>query len=119
MTALGGDETNPGIEGFDPGVGADLYMTNGDTNDHMYKSTETISFTPEGTAAATGSVFAFQDNEADVQAEFERNVQFALDLARSAPTTRDAPGEPPRHHARRTSSSTSSRCRTATRRPSR
>ena len=70
---------------FDPDVGADLYTTNGDTNDHMYKSTKTISFTPEGTAAATGSVFAFQDNEADVQAEFERHVQFALDLARSAP----------------------------------
>ena len=85
MTALAGDDANPGIATFDPDVGADLYTTNGDTNDHMYKSTKTISFTPEGTAAATGSVFAFQDNEADVQAEFERHVQFALDLARSAP----------------------------------
>jgi Zinc carboxypeptidase/Immune inhibitor A-like, MAM domain len=85
MTALAGDDANPGIETFDPDVGADLYTTNGDTNDHMYASTKTISFTPEGTQAATGSVFAFQDNEADVQAEFERHVQFALDLARSAP----------------------------------
>ena len=85
MTALAGDDAHPGIATFDPDVGADLYTTNGDTNDHMYKSTKTISFTPEGTAAATGSVFAFQDNEADVQAEFERHVQFALDLARSAP----------------------------------
>src|SRR5215210_4694763 len=85
MTALAGDDVNPGIATFDPDVGADLYTTNGDTNDHMYKSTKTISFTPEGTAAATGSVFAFQDNEGDVQAEFERHVQFALDLARSAP----------------------------------
>jgi Zinc carboxypeptidase len=84
MTALAGDDANPGIATFDPDVGADLYTTNGDTNDHMYKSTKTISFTPEGTAAATGSVFVFQDNEADVQAEFERHVQFALDLARSA-----------------------------------
>jgi hypothetical protein len=85
MTALAGDDAHPGIPTFDPDVGADLYTTNGDTNDHMYASTKTISFTPEGTAAATGSVFAFQDNEADVQAEFERHVQFALDLARSAP----------------------------------
>ena len=85
MTALAGDDAHPGIETFDPDVGADLYTTNGDTNDHMYRTTNTISFTPEGTAAATGSVFAFQDNEADVQAEFERHVQFALDLARSAP----------------------------------
>jgi hypothetical protein len=85
MTALAGDDANPGIPTFDPDVGADLYTTNGDTNDHMYKTTKTISYTPEGTAAATGSVFVFQDNEADVQAEFERHVQFALDLARSAP----------------------------------
>ena len=85
MIALAGDDANPGIETFDPDVGADLYTTNGDTNDHMYKSTRTISFTPEGSQAATGSVFAFQDDEADVQAEFERHVQFALDLARSAP----------------------------------
>jgi hypothetical protein len=85
MTALAGDDQNPGIATFDPDVGADLYTTNGDTNDHMYKSTRTISFTPEGTAAAEGSVFVFQDDEGDVQAEFERHVQFALDLARSAP----------------------------------
>ena len=59
----------------------------------MYKSTRTLSFTPEGTAAATGSVFAFQDSETDVQAEFERHVQFALDLARSA----DDPSRPISH----------------------
>ena len=95
MTALAGDDANPGIPTFDPDVGADLYTTNGDTNDHMYKPTKTISFTPEGTAAATGSVFVFQDDEADVQAEFERHVQFALDLARSA-TDPTHPVQPPR-----------------------
>ena len=93
MTALAGDDENPAIETFDPDVGAELYTTNGDTNDHMYKSTRTLSFTPEGTAAATGSVFAFQDSETDVQAEFERHVQFALDLARSA----DDPSRPVSH----------------------
>jgi hypothetical protein len=85
MTALAGDDANPGIPTFDPDVGADLYTTNGDTNDHMYKSTRTISFTPEGTAAPTGSVFVYPDSESAVQDEFERHVQFALDLARSAP----------------------------------
>ena len=99
MVALAGDDANPGIATFDPDVGADLYTTNGDTNDHMYKSTKTISFTPEGTPATTGSVFAFQDNEADVQAEFERHVQFALDLARSAPD----PTHPMSHLHRRSS----------------
>jgi len=85
MTALAGDDAKPGIPTFDPDVGADLYTTNGDTNDHMYKSAKTISYTPEGTPATDANQFVFQDNEGDVQAEFERHVQFALDLARSAP----------------------------------
>jgi Immune inhibitor A-like, MAM domain len=93
MTALAGDDANPGIPTFDPDVGADLYTTNGDTNDHMYKSTKTISFTPEGTPAAEGNQFVFQDVEADVQDEFEKHVQFALDLARSA----DDPTHPDSH----------------------
>jgi hypothetical protein len=85
MTALAGDDENPAIPTFDPDVGAELYTTNGDTNDHMYADSRTLSFTPEGTSAATGSGFVFQDDEEDVQAEFERHVQFALDLARTAP----------------------------------
>jgi Zinc carboxypeptidase len=84
MEALAGDDDNPGIPGFDPEVGAELYTTNGDTNDHLYSAHRTISYTPEGTPAASGSGFVFQDVEADVQAEFERHAQFALDLARSA-----------------------------------
>ncbi|MGH2824290.1 MAG: M14 family zinc carboxypeptidase [Thermoleophilaceae bacterium] len=84
MTALAGDDEDPAIPGFDPDVGAELYTTNGDTNDHLYGAHRTISYTPEGTSAASGSGFVFQDVEADVQAEFERHVQFALDLARSA-----------------------------------
>ena len=55
MIALAGDDANPGIPTFDPDVGAELYTTNGDTNDHMYKSTKTISFTPERSRTATGS----------------------------------------------------------------
>ena len=74
-------------------MGAELYTTNGDTNDHMYKSTRTLSFTPEGSEAATGSVFVVPGRRGDVQAEFERHVQFALDLARSA----DDPSRPESH----------------------
>jgi hypothetical protein len=84
FTTLAGDDDNPAIPGFDPDVGAELYTTNGDTNDHMYAADRTLSFTPEGTPAASGSGFVFQDVEADVQAEFERHIQFALDLLRSA-----------------------------------
>jgi hypothetical protein len=93
MTALAGDDENPAIPTFDPDVGAELYTTNGDTNDHLYGAERTISYTPEGTPAASGSGFVFQDVEADVQAEFERHVQFALDLARSA----DHPSRPTSH----------------------
>ncbi len=93
MTALAGDDDRPAIPTFDPDVGAELYTTNGDTNDHMYASDRTISYTPEGTPAAAGSGFVFQDVEADVQAEFERHVQFALDLARSA----ENPSRPDSH----------------------
>ena len=92
--ALAGNDDNPAIPGFDPDVGADLYTTNGDTNDHMYQADRVQSFTPEGTGGVgTGSGFIFQDVEADVQFEFERHVQFALDLARSA----DDPDNPVSH----------------------
>ena len=93
--ALAGDDAEPAIETFDPDVGADLYTTNGDTNDHLYQKDRVQSFTPEGTEAIDGAFlgFGFQDVEPDVQAEFERHVQFALDLARSA----DDPDNPISH----------------------
>jgi Zinc carboxypeptidase len=94
FTALAGDDDNPAIPGFDPDVGAELYTTNGDTNDDLYRRDKVQSFTPEGTGGTgTGSGFIFQDVEADVQAEFERHIQFALDLARSA----DDPDNPVSH----------------------
>ena len=75
-------------------MGAELYTTNGDTNDHLYQTDRVQSFTPEGTGGTgTGSGFIFQDVEADVQQEFEDHVQFALDLARSA----DDPDNPVSH----------------------
>src|SRR5215207_2313818 len=85
MTAIAGTDENPGIPTFDPDVGADLYTTNGDTNDHLYNEDATISYTPEGTGGTgTGRGCIFQDDEAAVQADFEKHVQCALDLARSA-----------------------------------
>jgi hypothetical protein len=94
MTALAGDDDNPAIPLFDPDVGAELYTTNGDTNDHMYHDDRVLSFTPEGSpGVGTGSGFIFQDVESDVQDEFERHIQFALDLARSA----DNPSRPESH----------------------
>ena len=48
--ALAGNDDNPAIPAFDPDVGADLYTTNGDTNDHMYKADRVQSFTPRAPA---------------------------------------------------------------------
>jgi hypothetical protein len=93
FTTLAGDDDNPAIPGFDPDVGAELYTTNGETNDTLYQRDRVQSLTPEGTPAASGSGFVFQDVEADVQADFEKHVQFSLDLLRSAAT----PDQPVSH----------------------
>ena len=91
MTALAGDDDEPRHPSCSIRTSAlSLYITNGDTNDDLYARTKTISYTPGAArGSATGSGFIFQDVEADVQAEFERHLPFALDLARSARTTSD------------------------------
>jgi hypothetical protein len=97
-TALAGDDDNPAVEGFDPDVSAELYTTNGDITDDSLKRFGIEAFTVElsgGTGDGVGGTvdgpdsfapggFVFQDDDAAIQAEFEKNVQFALDLARSA-----------------------------------
>jgi hypothetical protein len=102
--ALGGNSDHPAVPGFDPEVSAQLYTTNGDITDDAYHSFGIMPYTVEldgGTGAPVGGTdgsdpnytpggFVFQDDEAAVQAVFERNLAFALDLARSA----DRPDEP-------------------------
>src|SRR4051794_9100208 len=98
MKALAGDSAHPAVDGFDPEVSAQLYTTNGDITGDALKSYKTQSFTVEldgGTGGAVGGTdgstanftpggFVFQDSEADVQAEFQKNLAFAMDLAESA-----------------------------------
>ena len=98
MAKLAGDDDQPAVAGFDPDVSAELYTTNGDVTDDTYKAFDTLAYTVEldgGTGPAVGGTdgtdpaytpngFAFQDSEADIQAQFEKNLAFALDLARSA-----------------------------------
>lgn len=99
MAALAGDDDRPAISGFDPDVSAELYTTNGDITDDSLTAFGTQAYTVELTGgsgapvggtdgsdptAFTPSGFVFQDREADVQAEFDKNLAFALDLARSA-----------------------------------
>ena len=80
-----GTDANPAVPGYDPGVGADLYTTNGTTDDYSYSKTGALSWTPELSEGCDGCGFVFPDDEALVQAEFEKNLPFAMRLARSTP----------------------------------
>jgi Zinc carboxypeptidase/Immune inhibitor A-like, MAM domain len=98
MAGLAGDDDHPAVAGFDPDVSAELYTTNGDVTDDTYTAFKTLAYTVEldgGTGGAVGGTdgtdpaytpdgFAFQDSDADIEAQFQKNLAFALDLARSA-----------------------------------
>jgi hypothetical protein len=83
--ALSGNLDNPAIEDFHPGLSSDvLYVTNGETTDFAHAQRGTLAWTPELSEGCEGCGFVFPDDEALVQAEFERNLPFALDVAKSA-----------------------------------
>jgi hypothetical protein len=89
--ALSGNLFKPAIgdpakgDGFEPGISSDvLYVTNGETTDYAHIKTHTLAWTPELSESCTGCGFVFEDDEAKVQQEFERNLPFALDVAKSA-----------------------------------
>ena len=86
FTALAGDPFKPGIPGFLPELSAGLYITNGDFTDWAYNVQDTLSFTPEGTAAesADGVGFEYPDSPLQIRQEFQRHLPFILDLAHSA-----------------------------------
>jgi Zinc carboxypeptidase/Immune inhibitor A peptidase M6 len=103
--AMAGDDANPAVPGYDPDISAELYTTNGDTDTHMTERYGTLGFTPEMStceaasnsvpddewvAANCGSGFHFPDDEGLVQAEFEKNIPFAMSVAKSA----DDPDDP-------------------------
>jgi len=82
--ALTGTDDHPAVAGFNPGVGADLYTTNGEFNDWSHADRGTLSWTPELEEGCEGCGFVFPDDENLVQAEFEKNLNFALRVAQSA-----------------------------------
>jgi hypothetical protein len=95
--ALSGTDDDPAIKGqepgapdfYDPDVSAELYITNGETTDQAHTKYGTLAWTPEMDVSdpdrgGGDSVFIFQDSEADLEDAFEKNIPFALDLARSA-----------------------------------
>ncbi len=97
--AYAGDDENPAIRGgfnpdgtwnpvpnrFDPDIGAELYITNGDLTDDAYEY-GILAFTPEGTESDVPNVsgFEFPDDERLIEEEFQRHRLFSLDLAHSA-----------------------------------
>jgi hypothetical protein len=83
--AMSGNLDEPAIEDFHPGLSSDvLYVTNGETTDYAHASTGALAWTPELSEGCDGCGFVFPDDEALVQAEFERNLPFAQSVAQSA-----------------------------------
>ncbi|WP_026876605.1 M14 family metallopeptidase [Jiangella gansuensis] len=83
--ALSGNRDNPTIPGWEPGLSSDvLYVTNGETTDFAHAQRGTLAWTPELGEGIPGSGFVFPDDEALIQAEFEKTLPFALDVAKSA-----------------------------------
>jgi hypothetical protein len=92
--AAGGTDADSAIPGFNPGQSADtLYVTNGETTDYAETAAGTIAYTPELGEGVDGAGFVFPDDEALIQAEFERLLPFHLGLARSGanPANPDSP----------------------------
>ena len=97
FVAQAGTDDTPAINdsllgiGYDPGVGADLYTTNGDFTDWTYDVAGIPSYTVEVTYGYhdpdkqdTYYGFEFPDDEGMVQQVFEDNLEFALSLVESA-----------------------------------
>ncbi|MGH2987470.1 MAG: M14 family zinc carboxypeptidase [Solirubrobacterales bacterium] len=82
--ALSGNDENPAVEGTDPDVSAELYTTNGEFTDWAHHEQDVLAWTSELNEGCQGCGFVFPDDEGLVQNEFEINLPFALDMARSA-----------------------------------
>ncbi|WP_406347375.1 M14 family zinc carboxypeptidase [Streptomyces sp. NBC_01547] len=99
--ALAGTPENPAVPGYYPQVSSELYTTNGEADGHASNVNGIMMFTPEMTTCQTASAsdpndqwkpedcasgFNFPDDEKLIQAEFAKNVPFALSVAESAAT---------------------------------
>jgi hypothetical protein len=118
--AVNGTDDNPAVPGYDPDISAELYTTNGDTTDHAAEAYGQMAYTPELDTCESAedifpddefgdsycedegrSGFEFPDDEALIQAVFEKNLPYALSVAVSAhdptnPDTSETTGlEPP------------------------
>ncbi|MER5730891.1 M14 family zinc carboxypeptidase [Streptomyces sp. NPDC002138] len=97
--ALAGTPEHSAIPGYYPQVSSELYTTNGEADGHAANVNGVMMFTPEMTTCQTASDsdpndqwksedcasgFNFPDDEKLIQAEFQKNIPFALSVAQSA-----------------------------------
>ncbi|WP_338695384.1 M14 family zinc carboxypeptidase [Streptomyces sp. Q6] len=97
--ALAGTPENSAIPGYHPQVSSELYTTNGEADGHAANVNGVAMFTPEMSTCQTASnvdpndawnpadcasIFTFPDDEKLIQAEFAKNIPFALSVAESA-----------------------------------
>jgi hypothetical protein len=68
FVALSGTDKKPAVQGFNPGVGADLYITNGETTDWAHAQ-GTLAWTPELGEGPNGDGFVFPDSVGAVNNE--------------------------------------------------
>ena len=100
--ALTGTDGDAAVDPYISQRSSDLYITNGETTDHAYNKYGSMSWTPEldecetaagGTFCSGGSGFTFPDDEGKVQAVFEKNLDFARNVAATT-LDRDRPDRP-------------------------
>ncbi|WP_329446057.1 M14 family zinc carboxypeptidase [Streptomyces sp. NBC_01426] len=97
--ALAGTPENPAVPGYYPQLSSELYTTNGEADGHAGNVNGVMMFTPEMTTCQTAAAsdpndrwkpedcasgFNFPDDEKLIQAEFAKNVPFALAVGESA-----------------------------------
>ena len=98
--ALAGDPAHPAIPGVRPQVTSDISTSNGDSAGYAHNVNKVLMIADEMASCQTasaadptdewepqdcGSTFQFPDSEKLIQAEFVKNLPFALSVARSAP----------------------------------
>ncbi|MFE9406155.1 M14 family zinc carboxypeptidase [Streptomyces sp. NPDC006530] len=112
--SLAGTPDKPAIPGYHSELSSALYTTNGEADGHAANVNRTMMFTPEMSTCTTVSKadpsdewnaadcpsdFNFPDSEKLIQAEFQKNIPFALSVAEttahpdrpSSPVGIDAP----------------------------
>ena len=100
--ALTGTDGDAAVDPYISQRSSDLYITNGETTDHAYNKYGSMAWTPEldecetaagGTFCSGGSGFTFPDDEGKVEAVFEKNLDFARNVAATT-LDRDRPDRP-------------------------